>query len=883
MADLFEELCGDGSENKKLPEFVFDMKQERKQLLFDTLIRGDGDTNRGVRYTTVSDQLKDDFVKLCVHTGRNPRVREEPESSTNHLVYRILCSETMNSFRMHRDGSTDTAEDGVYCVTVKDNHTLMAGRNGNFQFTKQSVYGALGDSASGGKGFRLFDWRLAEAITLAGQKVINFTADNYIDLINDYAEESGYSRDTYLAGGDSVPSHEPTIVKKDGTVNIIPIEDVECGDMVWSDNGWTRVKNVIKKPNRKEMYTVQTKSGIVHVTEDHGLIDAEGNEQTPVETDVEDELLHKDIQEIDHDEISFNEKRAWLLGLFAAEGSCGMYECESGSKASWAINNSERSVLEKAQEIMEAVFGIDTKIEDVRESSNTMKLRLHRTSDNTSVVLGFREMLYDGVEKRVPKEILNANIDSQKAFLAGYHTGDGHISVESKDFDEMWTKHRLLGCGIAYLLRQCGYTITVDVRTNQETEYFRIRNVSHHVGSNTEVRSITKSEYDGEYVYDLETENHHFHAGIGSMIVHNTDSVITTIPQAPDYQTALEWSQRASEEFQPTHNDDGSVAEWGLYDSFMHEEFNIIPGVDEHKMDVEIESLGSSLFFIQDGDNEEKAVKKRYAQHLIWDEDDGWIDTEGDEESDLKYMSRTTHQEYEDGNILGDQDPTDNIGIKGFEYVRSDSATVTKESQLNVLMNILLSDDPADRIHSYLTQLNDEIYGDEYDIAKLGRPKGINNPVDDYGWKTTEELENDSNYTCTEKDEENGGRYVSTPGPSYRGAKYADDHFSWEDIGEGSKPIRFYVDKVRGDEYPAAYEYESYPKEDRPDPLEVGRTVDAISVEEPDKLPDQFVLDKDKMVEKELKDKIQPILRTIGEDWDGMVGKGRQSGLDSWM
>jgi DNA gyrase/topoisomerase IV subunit B len=26
-----------------------------------------------------------------------------------------------------------------------------------------------------------------------------------------------------------------------------------------------------------------------------------------------------------------------------------------------------------------------------------------------------------------------------------------------------------------------------------------------------------------QYVYDLETENHHFQAGIGQMIVHNTD------------------------------------------------------------------------------------------------------------------------------------------------------------------------------------------------------------------------------------------------------------------------------------------------------------------------------------------------------------------------
>jgi DNA polymerase elongation subunit (family B) len=42
--------------------------------------------------------------------------------------------------------------------------------------------------------------------------------------------------------------------------------------------------------------------------------------------------------------------------------------------------------------------------------------------------------------------------------------------------------------------------------------------------------SITKIEIwtqEEEYVYDLTTENHHFHAGVGSLIVHNTDSIFT--------------------------------------------------------------------------------------------------------------------------------------------------------------------------------------------------------------------------------------------------------------------------------------------------------------------------------------------------------------------
>jgi DNA polymerase elongation subunit (family B) len=41
------------------------------------------------------------------------------------------------------------------------------------------------------------------------------------------------------------------------------------------------------------------------------------------------------------------------------------------------------------------------------------------------------------------------------------------------------------------------------------------------------IKKMHKIKYQG-YVYDLTTENHHFSAGIGNMIVHNTDSVFFT-------------------------------------------------------------------------------------------------------------------------------------------------------------------------------------------------------------------------------------------------------------------------------------------------------------------------------------------------------------------
>jgi len=41
------------------------------------------------------------------------------------------------------------------------------------------------------------------------------------------------------------------------------------------------------------------------------------------------------------------------------------------------------------------------------------------------------------------------------------------------------------------------------------------------------IKKIEEWQHNEEYVYDLTTSNHHFQAGVGSMIVHNTDSIFT--------------------------------------------------------------------------------------------------------------------------------------------------------------------------------------------------------------------------------------------------------------------------------------------------------------------------------------------------------------------
>jgi DNA polymerase elongation subunit (family B) len=81
-----------------------------------------------------------------------------------------------------------------------------------------------------------------------------------------------------------------------------------------------------------------------------------------------------------------------------------------------------------------------------------------------------------------------------------------------------------------------GHTLSLDynIESGNGTSSYIIKISKDGNGKNNEknknlVKKIHEISYpDGEYVYDLTTENHHFAAGIGNMIVHNTDSVFFT-------------------------------------------------------------------------------------------------------------------------------------------------------------------------------------------------------------------------------------------------------------------------------------------------------------------------------------------------------------------
>jgi DNA polymerase I len=237
----------------------------------------------------------------------------------------------------------------------------------------------------------------------------------------------------------------------------------------------------------------------------------------------------------------------------------------------------------------------------------------------------------------------------------------------------------------------------------------------------------------------------------------------------------------------------GRVNDW--YETWTAETFNLTDG--RHYCELEIESYGPRCF-IPEGVTKKKA-KKRYAEIIAWEEGEWFSPPE--------------------------------FSVTGIDIVRSDRAEATRDILEQVLQRILREDDRQTARKEVYDIINDVVYNiktGEEPYSYISRPKGMSKHPKKYG--------------SPER----------TPMPTYKGAKYANEHFDWERLTAGAKPELLYIKDVQGD-WPDHYPEEWETKE-------AGCEVDAVAVEDPDSLPEGFVVDTSKMVEKTLEDPLTPIL-----------------------
>src|SRR3989442_3259548 len=307
----------------------------------------------------------------------------------------------------------------------------------------------------------------------------------------------------------------------DGTI----VWDMRRHDvLVWANGRWTKVLHLSCHPLREGHRVIRLVSGggIVEATGNHAVMVPVSNSFVPAsvsELSVGDRVAL--VRLPSSSRMFVHEDVAWFLGFFVAEG------CITSGKV--RIYNRDKKPLERCQEILITHFGVDSYF--VEGARSVWRLTVRKPQ-------AFARWLYPQVyasdrNKRVPRSILNAHAEAKLAFLRGYNEGDGlragHGSYELKSFK---TKSPILVLGLCYLV--AGTTrqrICLNTEVREGRTYYLINlnsGIEAHGrwGRHLEVpedviKKIEPVPYEGE-VWDFETENHVFHAGLGRNIVHNT-------------------------------------------------------------------------------------------------------------------------------------------------------------------------------------------------------------------------------------------------------------------------------------------------------------------------------------------------------------------------
>lgn len=321
--------------------------------------------------------------------------------------------------------------------------------------------------------------------------------------------------------------------------------DLEC----WTNGGWSPIKRVIKHKTCKKIYRVNTHCGVVDVTEDHSLLN-ENCEKIKAEDCVVGETrlltgyynmednIPQHLNNINNhigQQNGIEEKKAFIFGMFFGDGSCGYYDCKSGKKYSWAINNTNKELLFLCQKYLTEIYGSITqfKILETMRSSGVYKLVPY--GNIKYMVSRFRPIFYDCRKyKIIPQEISNNNYNIMYNFFVGYYAADGYKCTNSIVKNIKFANKGKIGSAQLYnLVVSLGYKCSINIRSDKPDIYTLSCSIKLRKQENIVKKIELIHDNYTDFVYDLETEDGTFQAGVGNLIIKNTDSVYIRLPHIP--------------------------------------------------------------------------------------------------------------------------------------------------------------------------------------------------------------------------------------------------------------------------------------------------------------------------------------------------------------
>ncbi len=300
---------------------------------------------------------------------------------------------------------------------------------------------------------------------------------------------------------------------------------------VWDGEDWTPVRAITATRRRARdpdhrLVSIQARGGVVEATAHHRMLDAERDEIRADALDEGDRLALCDEFPQPALWTVVSEEMAEFFGLMVADGwvdgSGGRHIC---------FTNNDPELRRRVAELWSRLF-VGTSYEwegrsGFNPDATVGKLNLNGASGARAWL---REQLYTKTgHKQVPPLVLNADSEVWHAFLRGYYAGDG---LKKGKGMSVKTNSPVLAQGLCWMYHWLDQPASVYVEQRAGRAYYqlnlasavRIGTQGQHLRKDpAEIRRIGEPVEDSEFVFDLETESGYFCAGVGRVVVHNSE------------------------------------------------------------------------------------------------------------------------------------------------------------------------------------------------------------------------------------------------------------------------------------------------------------------------------------------------------------------------
>lgn len=357
-----------------------------------------------------------------------------------------------------------------------------------------------------------------------------------------------------LFNHESVPGSTPVFIRKNGLIDLLPIEDViphrtdpntapryttdvnaDDAFEVWDAQGWTRVQcmtaywnGYTSKPN-KPVHRIASRGAVYHATTEHIVFVCDNGK--PIEKPAGEVQVGEHLALIplpaSHDLISMTEDEAWFLGVMVAEGTI----TDDGHMK---FVNQDAALLAEVAACWHRISG-GTSATYLAESGfeNGQPVTQLRLNGGGAFAKLYREELYTrSGYKRIPRRILNAPEAIRLAFVQGFHAGDGLKATNGTyEFKGFKTVSEVLAAGLYWLaettLHQRAIICTED-RDGRLYYQINLNSSNAHGDKGAHLRKpleeVVKTQVidHSGWLFDFATDTGTFHAGVGQGWVHNS-------------------------------------------------------------------------------------------------------------------------------------------------------------------------------------------------------------------------------------------------------------------------------------------------------------------------------------------------------------------------